>query len=85
MQTLKAEVDSFHNDLVAANAVLKGGKSNKSGSSTELEANRIALGTGLYGVLGLLMNFYKETPEMIADTIQIDILRTMGKLYFSKI
>ncbi len=84
LQDLKADVDTFQNALVLANASQKDGKSNKSGSSAEVEADRIVLGIVLYGILGQLMDYYKETPEMIATVILVDALRTHEQTVFSQ-
>ncbi|MEP6465815.1 MAG: hypothetical protein ABJB05_05900 [Parafilimonas sp.] len=84
LQTLKTDVDAFHDTLVNANAVQKGSKSTKSGNSTEVEADRIALGIELYGALGLLMQFYKKTPETIADIVPVDALRTHEQTLFKQ-
>ena len=84
LQTLKADVDAFYNELTAANATQKGSKSTKSGTSTAVETDRIALGTALYGVLGRLMDFCKETPEAIADIIPVDALRNREQTIFQQ-
>lgn len=75
LQSLKASVDEFYDELVTANNSQKGSKSTKSGSSAELEADRITLGITLYGVLGLLMNHYQSTPAAIAPFFLIELLR----------
>jgi hypothetical protein len=82
LQTLKTDVDAFYDELTAALNNQKGGKSIKSASSSEVEAERIALGTGLYGVLGRLMDYYKEMPETIADIIPVDALRNNEQTIF---
>jgi hypothetical protein len=84
LQTLKTEVDAFYDELTAANSTQKGSKSTKSGTSTVVETDRIALGTGLYGVLGRLMDFFKDTPEAIADIIPVDALRSSEQTSFQQ-
>ncbi len=84
LQSLKTEVDSLHDALVTANFTQKGSKSMKSGSSDELEASRIGLGQALYGVLGMLMNLYKDAPESIASFFLMDELRSREQTTFRR-
>ena len=82
LQTLKTQVNSVYDALTQANFAQKGSKSNKSGSSDELEFDRIALGAGLYGVLGALMHLFKEAPEVIASYFLIEELRNIEQTIF---
>lgn len=75
LKDLNDKVDAVYDQLVLANNTQKGSKSTKSGGSAEVEAARIKLAVALYGILGLLMNYYKETPEAIASYFLIQQLR----------
>ena len=83
LQTLKADVDSVHDALVAALNSQKGSKSTKGGSSSDVEAKRIALGTGLYGALGMLMYNFMESPETIGNFFLLEALRNKEQVSFS--
>ncbi len=75
LKDLHDKINAFYDELVTANNSQKGSKSTKNGSSAELEADRVALSTELYGVLGLLMNYFKATPDAIAPFFLIELLR----------
>jgi hypothetical protein len=83
LQTLKADIDTFYDQLVAANNAQKGSKSTKNGSSAEVEADRVALCIVMYGVLGLMMNHYKETPEAIGQFFLMELLRDTEQTEFT--
>ena len=83
LQTLKTTVNDVYDTLVIANNSQKGSKSTKSGGSAELEASRISLAIALYGALGLVMNYYKATPEAIAPFFLIQLLRDKEQTEFT--
>lgn len=84
LQTLKTQVNSFYTALVNANNTQKGSKSTKSGSSAAVEAARIALCIVLYGILGRLIHYYKETPDVIATIVPVDALRNLQQMLFNQ-
>ena len=83
LQTLKADIDAFYDQLVLANKSQKGSKSTKTGSSTEVEADRVALCIVLYAVLGLMMNHFSSNPEAIAQFFLMEILRQSEQMEFT--
>jgi hypothetical protein len=82
LQTLKVQIDAFYDSLVQANKSQKGSKSTKTGSSTEVETDRLALAAVLYGVLGLLMNHYKAKPDMLGSLFLLEVLRNKEQTEF---
>lgn len=82
LDTVKADVLAYYNLLTTTLGIQKGSISTTGNSSDAVEAARIALGTELYGALGQLMNYYKETPEAAGAYFDLETIRNREQTVF---
>lgn len=76
LQPVKTDVDDFYTTISTVYNSQKGNKSTTKNKSDAVEAARVALCIGLYGMLGQLMDYYKTTPESVAAFIDLETLRS---------
>lgn len=77
LATVKTDVDDFFTSITLVYTTQKGSISKSGNSSTNVELARKALCTGLYGILGQLMDYFKETPDAVSSFIDIETLRNL--------
>ena len=53
-------------------------------ASTAVETSRIKLGKELYGILGQMMDFFRETPDSIAGYFDITTIRNMEQTVWKR-
>ena len=82
LATVKADVDAFYALLVAAYNTQKGNISGTGTNSDAVEAARVAVAIELYGVLGLLMNHYKNNPTEVANFFDLQTIRNHEQTIF---
>jgi hypothetical protein len=80
LKDIKKDVQDFYNQLVAAYNTQKSSKSNN--NSDALEVARIALAVALYGILGELMSYFKNTPAEIANFFDLQAIRNHEQSVF---
>jgi len=83
LTSVKTQVDDFYEDLHDADTEQQGSLSTTGGNSDEVELARIELGIGMYGVMALLMNNYKETPEQVENFFDLETLRSKEQELFT--
>lgn len=80
---VKTEVDDFYTELNDADTDQQGSLSTTGGNSDGVDAARVALATGMYGILGLLMDHFKSTPEQIENYFDLETLRSKEQDLFT--
>ena len=75
LATVKGLVDLFATDINNARDTQEGAKGGKKSASIDVDSKRIVAMTGQYRNLGLLMDKYADTPEVIAPFFDLDVLR----------
>ncbi len=75
----QADVDSFATQLRTARDNQQQKEQLAAMASDQLEVARKALCTMMYGNLGVLMDKYRDTPDMIENFWQLDLIRRTGQ------
>ena len=83
LATTKTAVDAFYQQLVAANALQKGGKSLKTSRSADFETARINMCNLQYSQLGLLISHFNTTPERVAAFFDLETIRNYSQIDFT--
>ena len=82
LQTTKAEIDAFDSLLKQAFQVQKTSIASSGNGSELLETSRITVAEQLYSLLGLLMDYYKKTPEKVANFFDLETIRNHQQSIF---
>lgn len=72
---LGVEVTGFYNQLKAARDAQQGMEGGTDMTADQIEVERAAMATALYGNLGMLMHIYRATPRRVAAFFDLDTLR----------
>lgn len=83
LATTKTEIDNFYTELNDADSDQQGSLSATGGNSDGVEAQRLLIGIGMYGILGQLINNYKTTPEQIENFYDLETLRSKEQDLFT--
>ena len=76
LATTKTLVDTYYNRLYGARLVQQQKEGSSDTLSTLLENQRVLTSTELYGVLGLLMNHFRNNIERVSDFFDLTLLRS---------
>jgi len=79
---VKADVDAFYILLKDAYEAQKSSIAGTGNGSDALETQRISVSTQLYSLLGLLMDYYKETPEKTGNLFDLQTIRNHEQSIF---
>ena len=82
LATLRTEVGQFYTDLKTVHNSQVAGKSNVGIGSDSVENARINIGVELYGVLGLMINHFKTTPDSITNYFDLETIRNHEQTTF---
>jgi hypothetical protein len=72
---IKDTISDYLTDLNTANSTQKNKKGSTDDLSDAVEAARITLGGALYSVMGHLISVYWETPELVGNFLDLELLR----------
>jgi len=83
LASTKADVDAFLELLDEANTTQKGSKKDTSTLSQQLEISRINMCIAQYGNLGMFINQYKATPQLIPPFFDLVNIRQHHQVMFT--
>ncbi len=75
LATTQADVAAFFTTLKTARDNQQQKEQLAATASSQLELARVALAVMMYGNLGVLMDKYRETPDMVGNFWQLDLIR----------
>lgn len=83
LAAVKADVQAFYDDLILARDIQKGARSITKEGSEAVDVARQAACVELYGVLGLLMNHYRQNPDDIVAFFDLTSIRNTTQVNFA--
>lgn len=83
LAAVKTDVDNFEAQINEALKTQKGSISATKNMSTELEAARVAMCTGMYANLGALIQKYAATSDRIEHFFDLQAIRNMQQISFT--